>query len=296
MKAALIIPCRNEEACIADVVQEARLHFQGPIIVVDNGSTDHTAEAAREAGAIVVSEPAAGYGRACMAGVAAAPTDAEAFVFMDGDGSDCPEDIPALLRELEAGADLALGIRRGAKVESGSIAPAARSGNWLSGSLIGLAFGRRIPDLSPLKAIRVDALRSLLVREQTYGWTVELLARAAAGNLRIAEVETGYRKRAAGRSKVSGTVGGSIRAGYRILAVLGRVIISEVSSPRIAAGIGLLAGLCALAAYSGWLLAQAPSSRDVLVSTLLLGWPVLLIAALVAVGTAATVGRLRGMS
>lgn len=294
MKAALIIPCRNEDACIAAVVKETRVHFQGPIIVVDNGSTDGTAEVARDAGAIVVSEPAPGYGRACMAGVPAAPAETEAFVFMDGDGSDCPEDIPALLRELESGASLALGIRRGTGVEPGSIAPAARFGNWLSGGLIGLSFGRQVPDLSPLKAVRADALRTLNLREQTYGWTVELLARAAAKHLRIAEVETGYRKRAGGESKVSGTLRGSLRAGTRILAVLGRVIISEVSSPRIAAGIGMLAGLCALAAYSGWLLAQAPSSRDVLVSTLLLGWPVLLIAAVTTAGAAAAISRVGG--
>ncbi len=127
---ALIIPALDEEATIASTVREARLYFDGDIVVVDNGSTDATAAAARDAGARVVIEPVRGYGRACMAGVAATP-DAKVLVFMDGDGSDMPARIPALLAAIEDGADLALGVRRGPEVEPGSTTVTARSGNWL---------------------------------------------------------------------------------------------------------------------------------------------------------------------
>lgn len=227
MIAALIIPARNEEACIGDVIREAALYFLGPIIVADNGSTDDTAARATEAGAMVVLEPRPGYGRACNAGVAAAPPEAEVFVFMDGDGSDRPEDIPALLSAIEAGAVLALGVRRGQGVEAGSIAPAARFGNWLSGTLIGVFWGRRLRDLSPLKAIRADAFAALQLREETYGWTVEMLAKTAARGLVIREVRAGYRHRRGGVSKVSGDLRASVRAGTRILATIARTARHE---------------------------------------------------------------------
>jgi len=227
VKAALIIPARNEEACIGDVIREARRYFEGPIIIGDNGSTDATAAVASDAGAFVAFEPRPGYGRACNAGLAAAPPDTEVFIFMDGDGSDRPEDIPALLRAIESGAALALGARKGPGVESESIAPAARFGNWLSGMLIGLLWGRRLHDLSPLKAARADTLRELQLKEQTYGWTVEMLAKAVARGLYIREVRVGYRHRRGGVSKVSGDFRASLRAGTRILATIARTALHE---------------------------------------------------------------------
>jgi len=272
MKVALILPARDEAECIAAVVGEARRHFSGEIIVVDNGSRDATAEGAAAAGARVVAETTPGYGRSCMAGVRAAP-HADVFVFMDADGSDCPEDIPLLLAEITRGAAVALGVRTGDRVAPGSIAPAARFGNWLSGGLIGLWSGRRIRDLSPLKAMTREALDEINPTEVTYGWTVELLAVAASRKMTIAEVPTGYRHRIGGRSKVSGTLSGSFRAGWRILLVLGRVFLKKGSARTIGAFTGLLLSGSALAAYTLWLLYQGPSSRDVLVSSWLLAWP-----------------------
>ncbi len=277
MKATIIIPCRDEAATIAGVLEEVRQHFSGEIIVVDNGSSDATASIAVEAGARVVAEPLPGYGRACNAGVAAGSPDTELLVFMDGDGSDRPNDIPALLSAIESGADLALGVRRGPTVEAGSIAPAARFGNWLSGALIGLLWGRRLHDLSPLKAIRAEALRALDLREQTYGWTVEMLAKAAARRLDIREVEAGYRKRRGGESKVSGNVRASMHAGYRILRTIGSVRVHTTSSGSWGALCGAGLGLLLLAAFSWWLLVQAPASPRVLVAPWLVGWPLLFV-------------------
>lgn len=272
MNVALILPARDEAECIATVVREARRYVSGDIIVVDNGSRDATAELAAAAGARVVAEPVPGYGRSCMTGVREA-AGAEILVFMDADGSDCPEDIPALLGEISRGADIALGIRTGSRVEAGAMARAARFGNWLSGVLIGLWTGRRVNDLSPLKAVTREALERIGPTETTYGWTVELLAVAATRKMTIAEVPTGYRHRIGGRSKVSGTLAGSFRAGWRILLVLGRVFMRGLSA-RAAGGLaGLLLSLFALGGYTAWLFLQAPSNRDVLVSSWLLAWP-----------------------
>ena len=231
MNAALIIPARDEADCIGELVAEARRWFAGPIIVADNGSRDATAELAASAGALVAHEPVAGYGRACFAGIAAAPPECDVLVFMDGDGSDRPQDIPALLAAIEAGAELALGVRRGPGVERGSIAPAARFGNSLSGVLIWLAWRQRPHDLSPLKAIRREALDRLALQEQTYGWTVEMLAKAARAKMRMVEVAVGYRHRRGGRSKVSGDLRASAKAGYRILATIWRVARNRDGAP-----------------------------------------------------------------
>ncbi|MGD9932926.1 MAG: glycosyltransferase family 2 protein [Dehalococcoidia bacterium] len=292
MNAVLVLPARNEEECIEAVIAEVRQYFQGDVLVVDNGSTDRTAERAHAAGAGVVSEPVPGYGRACMAGLRTAP-EADAYVFMDADGSDCPEDIPGLLAALDAGAGLALAVRRGPRVVPGSIAPAARFGNWLSGALIGLGTGRRLPDLSPLKAVTRETIECIAPTEMTYGWTVELLAMAASKKVPIAEVETGYRHRIGGQSKVSGTVGGSVRAGYRILFVLGRVGLRQAGRRIIGGTVGGLLALAGLGGYTWWLLQEGPSSRDVFVSTWLLAWPLVLAGAAIGAVTANSILGIR---
>jgi glycosyltransferase involved in cell wall biosynthesis len=292
MYAVLILPARDEEEFIADVIREARTHFSGEIIVVDNNSSDATAEVAAAAGARVVSEPGAGYGRACMSGVKAAP-NVDAYVFMDADGSDCPEEIPALLAALESGADLALGVRRGERVAPGSLAPAARFGNWLSGVLIGGWTGKRLHDLSPLKAVTRGALENIGPKEMTYGWTVELLAVAASKKLDIIEVDTGYRHRAGGKSKVSGTLSGSFKAGYRILLVLGRVFVKQLNARAIGAMAGAMASLVFLVVYGAWLLNQGPANREVLVSAWLLGWPAILLGVLLGMIAASAISGIR---
>lgn len=293
MNAVLILPARDEEACIGEVVAETRRNFAGPIIVVDNGSRDATAARAAEAGARVTAEPVAGYGRACMAGVAAAPAETDVFVFMDADGSDDPATIPRLLAAIENGAGLALAVRGGPGVERGAIAPAARFGNWLSGSLIGLGWGRRLRDLSPLKAVRAETLAQLAPRERTYGWTTELLATAVARGVPITEVETGYRHRRGGESKVSGTIRGSSKAAVRILGVLGKVLMREMPLPRAGAAVGVIVALAAMATFAGWLVASGPSSSAVLVAPLLLLWPAALVGCLGGMLAGTAISRLR---
>ena len=276
MKMTMVIPARNEMETIGGVVRNVRTVFDGDIVVVDNGSTDATTERALEAGATVVAEREAGYGRACMAGVAAAPTETELFLFMDGDGSDRVEDIPALLKAIADGADIALAVRAGPNVEPGSIARAARFGNWLSGSLLGLLWGRRLHDLSPLKAVRAAALRQLDLKERTYGWTVELLAGAVALKMTVAEVPAGYRRRAGGTSKVSGQLGPSVRAGGRILATIARAWWRRPNLVRAGALVGLLAGAACIGVFAGWLSSSGPASSGVYAAAWLLAWPVLL--------------------
>ena len=284
MKIAVIIPARDEAETIGDVVRSVRSVVDGDVFVVDNGSADGTSEIAVTAGARVVRESVAGYGKACMSGVAAA-ADADVFVFMDGDGSDRPEDIKPLLQAIERGADIALAVRRGDAVAPGSIAPAARFGNWLSGWLIALLWGRRLRDLSPLKAVRAEALKSIAPRETTYGWTVELLASAVAMKLTVVEVDAGYRHRAGGESKVSGQLGASMRAGTRILATIARTWWRRPSLVRTSTLAGAFAGLAFVGVFSVWLAASAPASFGVSAAAILISWPAVLFGA--AAGAAA---------
>jgi glycosyltransferase involved in cell wall biosynthesis len=218
-----IIPALNEEGAIGAVVRALPRELVERVIVVDNGSTDATALRAIGAGADVVPEPRRGYGRACMAGVAAAP-DAEVYLFLDGDGSDAGEDAGALLAPiLDGRADLVLGSRKRAEMERGALPLPARAGNRLAALLIRMLDGARISDLAPFKAVRADLLHTIAPREMTYGWTIELIVRAAQRRARIEEVPVRYRRRRAGRSKVSGSLTGTLKASGRILVTLARL-------------------------------------------------------------------------
>lgn len=221
LKTAIIIPARNEEVPLPGVIAEIPPGVAEMVIVVDNGSTDRTAEVAQRAGAMVVQEPRAGYGYACAAGVqAASGLGAEILVFLDADGSFDPTQISDLRTPIEAvHADLVLGSRPAGGMEPGAMPPHARFGNWLVARLMRLLYGLRVTDLGPLRAIRAGLLDQLDMQEMTYGWPTEMMVKAARYGARVVEVPVRYRVRRGGRSKVSGTVRGTILATYAILFV-----------------------------------------------------------------------------
>jgi glycosyltransferase involved in cell wall biosynthesis len=227
---AFVVPALNEEAVIADQVAEILAVAALPelpvtikrALVVDNGSTDQTAARAKAAGVEVISEPRRGYGRACWAGVKAAE-GCDLIVLMDGDRSDQPAELPRLLAPLLAGeADLVVGSRTLGNPEPGSLTPQQVVGNWVAALLLRALFGVHVTDIGPFRVIRRRDLLALGMREMTYGWSVEMIARGARRGLRITEVPVSYRKRAGGESKVSGNLRGSVRAGARITATIFR--------------------------------------------------------------------------
>ena len=216
---SVVIPALNEEEPIGDVVR-AVLGTGVPreVIVVDNGSTDRTAERARNSGARVVSAPR-GYGRACAAGVAAVSDECDLIVFLDGDGSDVPRFIPALVEPITSGTqDFVIGSRTRGKREPGSMNPQQVFAGHLAGFLIRILYGVRYTDMSPFRAIRRDSFAQLGMREETYGWNLEMQMKAARAGLRILEVPVDHRRRKGGESKVSGTLRGTFVASFRILA------------------------------------------------------------------------------
>ncbi|MGD8633053.1 MAG: glycosyltransferase family 2 protein [Anaerolineales bacterium] len=217
MKTALIIPALNEESVIGQVLAEIPRDFSGQTIVVDNGSSDGTADEAGAAGFRVIYEPRHGYGYACMAGYLAAD-DADILVFMDGDGADNPAQIPALVQPIEQDlADLVLGSRELGSAEPGALLPQARIGNWIAARLMHLLYGLRVSDLGPFRAVRREVLDALEMQEMIYGWTTEMMVKAAKHGFRIQEVPVDYRQRLGGQSKISGTLRGTFSAGYHIL-------------------------------------------------------------------------------
>jgi len=224
MKAALIIPALNEEASIGRTLSSLPAGVYSEVLVVDNGSADATARIAAELGAKVVSEPARGYGAACLAGIAAASPDVQAFVFMDSDGSDRPDEAAILLEPIRRGeADLVIGSRELGRAEPGALSPHQRFGNQLAVRLVGVFFGYRYTDLGPFRAVSRDALRRLAMQDRDYGWTIEMQIKALRRGLRVQEAPVSYRRRAAGESKVSGNVVGSIAAGFKILWTVARL-------------------------------------------------------------------------
>jgi glycosyltransferase involved in cell wall biosynthesis len=214
VKTVVIMPALNEAAVVGDLVRRAPRDAVAEVIVVDNASTDETATRARDAGARVVSEPRRGYGAACFAGVTALPTDADVAVFLDADGSQRPEEIPLVLAPVAAGrADLVLGAR----ALHGRHPMHATTGTRLVARYVAWRWRLGITDFGPLRAIRVDLLRRLDMRDRAFGWPVEMVVKAAMLGARIAEVPVSHVPRLAGRSKVSGTLVGSLRAGYGFL-------------------------------------------------------------------------------
>jgi glycosyltransferase involved in cell wall biosynthesis len=216
VRIAVVIPALDEEAAIGVVVREVSRDLVAEIIVVDNGSIDRTAEVARAAGATVIREPIRGYGAACLAGALAAP-DADILVFLDGDRSDDPREMPVVLQPIVEGrADLVVGSRVDGQAEAGALTSQQRFGNRLVTWMLRLLYGLTLTDIGPFRAIRADVFRDLGMEHQTYGWPVEMIVKAAKKGYRVVNVPVSCRKRI-GRSKVAGTMKGSLLAGYHLL-------------------------------------------------------------------------------
>jgi glycosyltransferase involved in cell wall biosynthesis len=226
---SVIIPALNEEEPIAEVVRACLTSgLPGEVIVVDNGSSDRTGARAQAAGARVVSEPTSGYGRACAAGIRALSPECDLVVFLDGDGSDCPEFMPQLVEPIVRGEqDFVIGSRTRGKRESGSMNFQQVFAGRIAGRLLRLLYGVRYSDMCPFRAIRRSTLDRLGMKESTYGWNLEMQMRAARAHLRIMEVPVNHRCRTGGESKVSGTLRGTFVAGIRIVATLFRVAMER---------------------------------------------------------------------
>ena len=212
-----IIPCLDEETAIGQVVTAVLEQNVSEVIVVDGGSRDRTAERAEAAGARVIVEPRRGYGRAIQAGIAAVRDDADILLFLDGDGSDPAEFIPDLVSPIVAGqAVFVLGSRVRGSREPGSLAPQQLVAAHVGGLLLRFVYGASFTDLSPFRAIRRDELRRLGMKEQTYGWNLEMLMRVAAARLPALEIAVGQRRRIGGVSKVSGNLIAGVKAAWSI--------------------------------------------------------------------------------
>jgi glycosyltransferase involved in cell wall biosynthesis len=220
LKIRIIIPAFNEENGVGQVIQEIPKRIVDEIIVVNNASTDKTEINARDNGATVLHEAIPGYGRACLTGIEYIKQSAskpDVIVFLDADHSDYPEEIIQLIQPiLDNKADLVIGSRALGNKEKGSMTPQQIFGNWLATRLLKLLYNVRFTDLGPFRAIRFDKLLELDMQDKTYGWTVEMQLKAAKKGLKCVEIPVKYRKRI-GVSKISGTVKGTLMAGYKIL-------------------------------------------------------------------------------
>lgn len=226
----IIIPALNEEQSIGHVIDSVR-GVADSIVVVDNGSTDRTVEIALQHGATVVHEPQRGYGAACLRGLhelrttLAASLTSDIILFLDADASDHPDDVRSIIDVMRSSSlGMCLGSRTMGLADPGSLTPQQRFGNWLSTSLIRLIWRTRYTDLGPLRALRWDVLEELHMQDRTWGWTVEMQIKIAKLGIPFTEVPVRYRRRI-GQSKISGTVVGSIRAGFRILSTIAHLAI-----------------------------------------------------------------------
>src|SRR5919106_2028284 len=221
---SVIIAALNEEAAIANVINAVPKDLTDEVVVVDNGSKDRTAEIAAVAGARVVKEAIPGYGRAFRAGLRSISPQCEIVVFLDGDGSDCPEMMDRLVTPIiEEKADFVIGSRTLGNREAGSMNFHQVVAGYGIGFILRLLYGVRSTDMGPFRAIRRNTLERLGLREETYGWPLEMQMRAAQAHVRTMEVPVDYRRRAGGHSKIAGTVRGSVLAASRILITLARI-------------------------------------------------------------------------
>jgi glycosyltransferase involved in cell wall biosynthesis len=217
----VIIPAFNEQNAVCHVISDIPMTLVSEIIVVNNGSTDETVVQAQQCGATVLDEPRKGYGFACLKGIGYLKEKnvdpGDIVVFIDADYSDYPEEMTKLVEPIKTNvADMVIGSRALGKKESGSMTPQQIFGNWLATTLLDAFYKVKFTDLGPFRAIRFDQLIRIGMTDTTYGWTVEMQLKAAKAGLRCTEVPVNYRRRI-GKSKVSGTVKGTVMAGYKIL-------------------------------------------------------------------------------
>ena len=216
----VVIPALNESASLPLVLGDLPSSWLREVVVVDNGSTDDTAAVAARCGATVVLETRRGYGQACLTGIATLldrATPPAIVAFLDADYSDHPQELISIARPIARGqADLVVGSRVLGRRQPGALLPQARFGNWLAAGLIRLLYGLRVTDLGPFRAIRWSALQALEMQDRDFGWTAEMQVKAARDGLRYLEVPVSYRRRV-GVSKITGTLSGTVRAGWKIL-------------------------------------------------------------------------------
>ncbi len=229
----VIIPAFNEARAIARVVGDIPPGLAEAVVVVNNASTDATAENAKQAGAVVVNESRRGYGYACLRGLGSAEDmRPDVVVFLDGDYSDHPDEMEALVAPiLRQHADFVVGSRMAGVREPGAMLPQAVIGNRLACTLMRMLWGIRYTDLGPFRAIRYEALTRLNMQDKTFGWTIEMQIKAHLAGLRIAEVPVSYRRRT-GVSKITGTVSGTVRASIKILWTLLRFAVATQAMTR----------------------------------------------------------------
>ena len=225
---SVIIAALNEEDAIGKVIDSVPRDLADEIVVVDNGSRDRTAEVASAAGARVVKESIPGYGRAFRAGLRSVSPECEIVVFLDGDGSDCPELMDRLVNPIiEGAADFVIGSRTRGSREPGSMNFHQVIAGYGIGFMLRILYGVRSTDMGPFRAIRRETLDRLNLREETYGWPLEMQMRAARARVRTLEVPVDYRRRAGGHSKIAGTVRGSVLAATRIVVTFARISIQR---------------------------------------------------------------------
>ncbi|MFN4079958.1 MAG: glycosyltransferase family 2 protein [Saprospiraceae bacterium] len=229
----VLIPAWNEEESLPLVLRDIPRDLVDRVIVCNNASSDRTVEVAQRAGAVVVTSRRRGYGEACLSGMRyilglPASEQPDIAAFIDGDYSDYPEDLRSVVGRLIADdLDLVIGSRTIGPMQKGAMTPPQRLGNWLAPAMIKLLFGVQFSDLGPMRAVKWQSLLAMDMQDRTYGWTVEMQVKAAKMGMRSGEVAVRYRKRAAGASKVSGTIRGVVLAGWKIVTTILRLWIAR---------------------------------------------------------------------
>jgi len=220
----VVIPAFNEARAIAQVIGDIPNGLADEVVVVNNASTDETEDNARAAGATVIKEPRQGYGYACLRGIEYAKAkQPDVIVFLDGDYSDHPDEMPRLVEPIAANeADFVVGSRIRGDAEPGALLPQAQVGNRLACTLMKRIWGAAYTDLGPFRAIRFSDLLALDMQDETFGWTIEMQIKALEAGLRVDEVPVSYR-RGIGPSKITGTLSGTVKASAKILWTIGRM-------------------------------------------------------------------------